>query len=112
MPKPSDTTLLTAWLAALRSGEYKQGKNKLRTDGDFCCLGVLCDVAAKRGIGAWVPGTDRFLGPDGNVCTMFAPNEIIDALGAYLEDTKLTFMNDSENKSFAEIADYIEEQLP
>lgn len=35
------------WVAALRSGEYKQAKKTLRsTSGGFCCLGVLCDVLA------------------------------------------------------------------
>lgn len=38
------------WVAALRSGDYKQGKGVLgRTlpDGseEYCCLGVLCDLA-------------------------------------------------------------------
>ena len=42
------------WVAALRSGEYKQGKNALRRqyegeDAEFCCLGVLCDLAVKAG---------------------------------------------------------------
>lgn len=32
------------WTAALRSGEYEQGKNRLRTGDEFCCLGVFCDV--------------------------------------------------------------------
>lgn len=36
------------WLRALRSGRYKQGQNRLRTNKDgFCCLGVLCDVYNK-----------------------------------------------------------------
>lgn len=39
------------WVAALRSGEYKQGQNKLvNADGSFCCLGVLCELAHKEGI--------------------------------------------------------------
>jgi hypothetical protein len=32
------------WVAALRSGEYKQAKNSLRKQDAFCCLGVLCDL--------------------------------------------------------------------
>jgi hypothetical protein len=33
------------WLDALRRGEYKQGKHRLRSRWDeFCCLGVLCDI--------------------------------------------------------------------
>ncbi len=39
------------WIAALRSGEYKQGKNRLRTNKNgktsFCCLGVLCNLHAQ-----------------------------------------------------------------
>lgn len=59
------------WMAALRSGEYEQGKEALRPavvdeyDDDneplsfkptntFCCLGVLCDILAKKGRGVWV----------------------------------------------------------
>lgn len=35
------------WVEALNSGEYKQGRNKLRVDDSFCCLGVLCDTFLK-----------------------------------------------------------------
>lgn len=36
------------WLTALRSGEYTQGKEYLKTStGNYCCLGVLCDLAVK-----------------------------------------------------------------
>lgn len=41
------------WVAALKSGEYKQGTESLHRkfeDGgkdEFCCLGVLCDLYAK-----------------------------------------------------------------
>lgn len=44
------------WVTALRSGDYKQAKNRLKVDkpdGSFgyCCLGVLCDIAEKAGVG-------------------------------------------------------------
>ena len=39
------------WLAALRSGEYRQGTGLLRTGDDrFCCLGVACDLLVKQGV--------------------------------------------------------------
>lgn len=38
------TELQTRFLAALRSGEYKQAEGHLRTENGFCCLGVMCDV--------------------------------------------------------------------
>src|SRR3954466_4218538 len=42
------------WVAALRSGEYKQGRSYLHSqnpDGEdrFCCLGVLCELAVQEG---------------------------------------------------------------
>ena len=38
------------WIAALRSGKYKQTTDHLRTDEGFCCLGVGCDIS---GLGKW-----------------------------------------------------------
>lgn len=42
------------WLEALRSGRFKQGQTMLAADhGDgmqFCCLGVLCEVAIEAGL--------------------------------------------------------------
>lgn len=32
------------WIAALRSGEWRQGIGELRTETGFCCLGVLAEV--------------------------------------------------------------------
>ena len=37
------------WVSALRSGEYKQGKEVLRNISDqYCCLGVACDLYSKE----------------------------------------------------------------
>lgn len=38
------------WVAALRSGEYKQGKHFLRYKDCFCVLGVACDLMVKEGL--------------------------------------------------------------
>jgi hypothetical protein len=32
------------WVKALESGDYKQGKSALVSNGKFCCLGVLCTL--------------------------------------------------------------------
>lgn len=50
MPKK----IAKAWLAALRSGKYKQGQNRLhdKRSGGMCCLGVLehvCEGMVERG---------------------------------------------------------------
>lgn len=39
------------WVAALRSGNYKQTTGMLnRNNESFCCLGVLCEIAIKDGV--------------------------------------------------------------
>lgn len=46
-----DKNIKEKWVAALRSGEYKQANGVLRDEwGGFCCLGVLCDLADKEGL--------------------------------------------------------------
>lgn len=39
-----DAELKAKWIAALRSGEYKQATGMLRDEGCYCCLGVLAVV--------------------------------------------------------------------
>ena len=42
------------WLKALRSGEYKHTKHKLRRHGHgYCCLGVLCDLHSSETDTEW-----------------------------------------------------------
>lgn len=39
------------WVAALRSGEYKQTIATLNYNNErFCCLGVLCELAIQDGV--------------------------------------------------------------
>lgn len=38
------------WIAALRSGKYKQTTGVLCREGAYCCLGVLCELAIEDGI--------------------------------------------------------------
>jgi len=42
-------SIATKWIKALRSGKYKQGKEALRIEDRFCCLGVLSDLCDKSG---------------------------------------------------------------
>ena len=42
-----DPVIKKQWVAALRSGSYKQGMEELRPTPDtFCCYGVLCNLHA------------------------------------------------------------------
>ena len=103
----------TRWIAALRSGKYKQGRDGLKNDdGTFCCLGVLCEV---MGI---IPDGDQYEGEDA-----FLPKSIMEATGltndASLADDvafrdsarySLVELNDA-GADFNFIADVIEKQL-
>jgi hypothetical protein len=45
------------WVAALRSGQYRQGYEYLRDKtGGLCCLGVLCELAVADGV---IPPPER-----------------------------------------------------
>jgi hypothetical protein len=45
-----DKFMLEEWPNALESGEYEQGKGQLYDDGKYCCLGVACDLLAKKNL--------------------------------------------------------------
>lgn len=45
-----DAKLKELWLAALRSGEYPQTTYTLKDRQGYCCLGVLCHVAAEANL--------------------------------------------------------------
>ena len=118
-----------AWLAALRSGEYKQGKYALNSDRGFCCLGVACDVAMKMGLvqADWVKlsrqpenalafmekgdSTDYGLGlpPNFAVRAMFADGEV----HAFITGDHASFaaLNDQQGLTFAQLADIIEAEF-
>lgn len=69
---PMNQEMKVKWVAALRSGKYKQGSHVLRQTGMggssdredclWCCLGVLCDLIEAEGQGQWVQrgGSYRF----------------------------------------------------
>lgn len=118
------------WLAALRSGGYKQTQGALcrvNAEGErsYCCLGVLTDLAEKRGIvqsardarnrmqyfddnsvnreaGVLLPSVLEWSGVDDS--TGYLPRDV-DGYEA------LTGLNDEGNYTFEQIADVIEEQF-
>jgi hypothetical protein len=90
------------WIAALRSGKYRQGKTYLRNrDGSMCCLGVLHHVVTGMEPGFEVEG----VGPP--VCSKAG---LSDRLGDF-DGGCLALINDG-GTSFSEIADIIESNPP
>jgi len=100
------------WLKALRSGDYKQTKGELVSDGRYCCLGVACKVAGFSDDYICLDSTMMSL--RGNESKgLRVTNSIPRTLYEFDShtDVKLMGMNDSEGKSFKEIAKWIEENL-
>jgi hypothetical protein len=70
------------WTAALRSGEYAQGRSQLSKNGEYCCLGVLCDLAVKAEV---IPAPvrsddmDDVYGTEGN--DLYLPAEVMEWAG-------------------------------
>lgn len=107
------------WVAALRSGQYKQGTCNLVTRGkkedQFCCLGVLCDMAVRAGIipKPELPGVGNTYEYEG--MTGLPSKKVrewaglINGAGTSLEYHSLASLND-EGKTFKHIAKIIESE--
>lgn len=107
------------WVAALESGKYVQGKGLLRdTDGKYCCLGVLCDLAVEEGIVSKVDdGGATFYGVDATPLSgrsALLPSEVMAWSGMAFpdgfmpsQDLSLTMLNDTFGREFDQIAEMI-----
>jgi hypothetical protein len=114
------------WIKALRSGEYKQGYNRLASPGDmYCCLGVACELYMKefpeKLSKKWSPlGNYEYYEEGGFPMTGGLPLVVRDWLGlercngGYQDkddidrEISLAHYNDAEKYTFDQIADVIE----
>lgn len=114
------------WVAALRTGHFRQGHDCLRSHDDsevktYCCLGVLCELHRQEVGGVWVWVDDAFptyayLGEDTAL-----PARVMEWAGLGLSDpvvavapgTDVELLSDINDRgtSFEKIADLIEAQL-
>jgi hypothetical protein len=105
-------SLKRKWVKNLRSGKYKQGQGRLRTvkDNSFCCLGVLCDTIKSE----WKPIDNIAYNWCGkNNARTLVPLKTLNAIHlSQVAQDELVNMNDDENKSFQEIADWVKNNIP
>jgi len=102
------TEFKAKWIEALRSGKYKQGKSVLynKDNNTYCCLGVAGSVAGMNcddlnaGTFFYMTHLKRDVK---NLPKILYKFDKVPAI--------LIRMNDRQDKSFNEIADYIEENL-
>ena len=123
------------WVEALRSGTYRKGLGTLRKayknkSDEFCCLGVLSDLAVKHGVEVKISFNEVVLGnpekPTGvyayDTTTTCLPNSVMEWAGLGSPDPKvkrnpsevednLSNFNDLYDLPFSEIARLIEKQL-
>ena len=111
-----DPEFKAKWLEALRSGRYRQTREKLRGKVGFCCLGVACDISGK---GSWEKAFPASLsGPQVFVISPYSwsktciPSPLREEIGlTEAEHKSLANLNDSRKATFANIADWIERNL-
>ena len=94
------------WIAALRSGKYKQGFGYLKNQGCYCALGVLGVVC----------GYDqRLIGTILTPSIIHSGQRLYNYLTAPIEgnsfEAHIMWMNDNEKKDFYSIADWLEQNL-
>lgn len=98
------------WLAALRSGEYRQGKNRLKTVNSrgvfYCCLGVGYQEAQ-----GYCPQKVQF--PSYNFLSDLPEEMILGDNDIYLDldYSSASSLNDSGKFNFKQIADIISKEV-
>jgi hypothetical protein len=116
-----DSEVKALWVAALRSGDYKQASGQLKTPQGHCCLGVLCELHKKE----YPDGYDfsnfgMTYGLADNESSTGLLADCVRAWAEFDEETEVEFngrkrtlwvINDIEEATFPVIADLIEAQL-
>lgn len=109
------------WVDALRSGKYKQCESNLHSrELGFCCLGVLAETFGPEWVGGETFGARMVPVLNGRVLSAGGIERAArsgELSAAFLNEVGVscakTLMNMNDTgKSFAEIADYIEANIP
>lgn len=97
------------WLAALVSGEYRQGTDVLFNGRSYCCLGVACRITGMRSRKG--DSGFRYFGDEFS----HAPKSIVEYLALrgpngsakHGQQWSLISMNDTLGKTFKQIAEIV-----
>ena len=122
--KSSELILKEKWIQALKSGNYKQGTGNLYNirDNSYCCLGVLgslCNISNTDLIHRSFIRNNYGDSQYDHSCPKDSDKLYPSAFKKDFTDLSkenlafiLSNMNDIEKKSFKEISDYIEKEIP
>lgn len=124
--------IIKTWIAALRSGDFKQTKGTLKStrrngNASYCCLGVLVEVCGNKKEKATLLDmldANKYVAPKGGVGLGHYVKGGQDASAGDLSPTMMTRvgltpdhcaelieMNDSQNRRFGTIANFIEKHV-
>lgn len=104
------------WIEALRSGEYEQGRGRLKTaNNGYCCLGVLCELHREAVEGSWEESDNDNIGSFYEGQRYSLPKLVMKWAGLNECNPRVGYasletLNDS-GVPFPEIANYIEAAL-
>lgn len=117
--KPNLTNI-AAWIAALRSGQYRQGRKYLKTEDraglHYCCLGVACELHLgpsenDQGYHFWKNESSHSLSlADSKLDEIFGMDMRSVIVSTGMKDEYVQALNDEEY-SFKEIAGFIERKF-
>ena len=112
---------LKAWTDALRSGEYTQGQERLKTinpDGScsHCCLGVLCEIEGlpqeRFGLSLRFINSGTYL-PDGLALKFGSDEGVFEEIGMpFLAGFNSIAQANDNGVPFSEIADHLDKYYP
>lgn len=118
MSPKMNSTIKAKWVAALRSKQYTQGKNTLRSeDNKFCCLGVLCNLHAQAHpkIAAMQDDPTSYMRQETilprEVANWAGLEDLNPSVRSKVGDTTLAQLNDILGVTFRGLATIIEKQL-
>jgi hypothetical protein len=107
------------WLAALRSGKYKQGKIRLRYGDNYCCLGIACEVAGMEPIISGIVDDEPIYSYEGR--TFFLMEKVMKyygfktSCGGFIDagncNQSLSLYNDDGGYNFVQIAQIAERYM-
>ena len=100
------------WIKWLRETDFDQGNSSLRGVDGFCCLGIACHKSTKIRQADNISGATVYEYKETEDSDeLYLPDGFREWVGLTLdEEVELAWMND-QNKSFSEIADWIEENV-
>jgi hypothetical protein len=115
MEREMNPEIKQKWVDALRSGEYKQGRGSLRQkheggDATYCCMGVLACLLGEpeEAMGSsFIYSKSDFASGKYQVRKCHEDDHVPNARDRWT----LSYFNDKEDRSFLEIADWIEANL-